>query len=130
MSLSGNEFYGPFTEVPEKFYSFLKEGPFDRCLTCDIYLLDKGVAHIEHHDHMLTSRLLDGLDFDKYACISPQQGTARSTLILLTHRNPMHNGKIVEALTHHGIDIALREGNIRISPHLYNTCEEIDRLLS
>jgi selenocysteine lyase/cysteine desulfurase len=38
-------------------------------------------------------------------------------------------GSIVARLTEAGIHVAHRRGRIRVSPHLYNTAAEIDRLL-
>lgn len=37
--------------------------------------------------------------------------------------------QVFERLREAGIDIALRQSAVRISPHLYNTPEDIDRLL-
>ena len=94
------------------------------------YLLGQDIAQIESHDNMLVSRLIDGLDLAKYELISPQEGGARSTLVVLTHRDPEHNRQIFDMLKCEGIDISLREGNLRVSPHLYNTVDEIEHLLS
>ena len=44
--------------------------------------------------------------------------------------NERRNGEIHRRLTEAGIDIALRAGNLRFSPHLYNTSEEIERALA
>jgi len=87
-------------------------------------------VQIEAYDDMLVSRLINGLDLKKYELISPQQGSACSTLVILTHREPQRNVEVFNTLKHGGIDISLREGNLRVSPHLYNTVDEIDHLLS
>jgi cysteine desulfurase/selenocysteine lyase len=94
------------------------------------YLLTQGLEQIEMYDDMLVSRLINGLDLAKYELISPQQGVTRSTLVILTHRERERNIEIFATLKREGIDIALREGNLRVSPHLYNTVDEIDNLLS
>jgi len=94
------------------------------------YLLAHGIEQIEAYDDMLVSRLINGLDLKKYELISPQQGSACSTLVILTHREPERNIEVFNTLKHGGIDISLREGNLRVSPHLYNTVDEIDHLLS
>jgi selenocysteine lyase/cysteine desulfurase len=102
------------------------------------YLLAQGIEQIEMYNDMLVSRLINGLDLEKYKLISPpfdklrtpQQGVTRSTLVILTHREPECNKEIFDMLKHEGIDIALCEGNLRVSPHLYNTADEIDNLLS
>jgi selenocysteine lyase/cysteine desulfurase len=94
------------------------------------YLLAHGIEQIEAYDDMLVSRLINGLDLKKYELISPHQGSACSTLVILTHREPERNIEVFNALKHGGIDISLREGDLRVSPHLYNTVDEIDHLLS
>ncbi len=94
------------------------------------YLLAQGLEQIEMYDDMLVSRLINGLDLEKYELISPQQGATRSTLVILTHRKPERNREIFAMLKREGIEIALREGNLRVSPHLYNTGDNIDNLLS
>ena len=94
------------------------------------YLLDKGIAQIEKHDHMLVSRFVQGLDCDRYTIISPREGAERSTLILFSRREQERNPSILDKLKREGIDIALREGYLRASPHLYNCIENVDVLLS
>jgi selenocysteine lyase/cysteine desulfurase len=46
----------------------------------------------------------------------------------LSHLERNRNAKIAEALRQAGIDIALREGRLRVSPHLHNSSADIDRL--
>ncbi|MDY7075892.1 MAG: aminotransferase class V-fold PLP-dependent enzyme [Chloroflexota bacterium] len=94
------------------------------------YLLAQDLEQIEMYDDVLVSRLIEGLDLEKYELISPQQGVARSTLVVLTHREPGRNREIFDTLKREGVDVSLREGNLRVSPHLYNTVDEIDNLLS
>ena len=94
------------------------------------YLLAQDLEQIEMYDDVLVSRLIEGIDLEKYELISPQQGVARSTLVVLTHREPGRNREIFDTLKGEGVDVSLREGNLRVSPHLYNTVDEIDNLLS
>lgn len=93
------------------------------------YLLDRGIGRIAAHDDRLVGRLLAGLDDARYAAISPVEGPARSTLVVVTHREPGRNRAIHAALRDAGVDAALREGTLRVSPHLYNTDADIDRAL-
>ncbi|HZQ23582.1 MAG TPA: hypothetical protein VFA89_12380 [Terriglobales bacterium] len=44
--------------------------------------------------------------------------------------DPDRNSEVFSALSDAGIDIALRNRNLRFSPHLYNTGDEIDRAVS
>lgn len=93
------------------------------------YLLEQGIARIEAHDNALVSQLNGGIDFEKYELISPADGPARSTLVVLSHKDRARNRSIFEALRQEGLYISLREGNLRIAPHLYNTAGDINRLL-
>ena len=45
----------------------------------------------------------------------------------MSYRNRERNRAAYSALLRAQIDVALRGGNIRFSPHLYNTSAEIDR---
>jgi len=94
------------------------------------YLLEQGVGRIEEYDQRLVSRLIEGLDAEKYDLLSPREGDARSTLVFISHKQPSHNDKVYNALKQCGIHIAFRAGKRRFSQHLYNTEEEIDQALS
>jgi len=76
------------------------------------------------------SRLIEGLDPENYEFISPLSGKAQSTLVIFSHRQSWRNKEIHAKLEQQGIHAALRRGNMRFSPHLYNTIEEIDRALT
>jgi selenocysteine lyase/cysteine desulfurase len=93
------------------------------------YLLDCGIEAVERHDEELVSRLVAGLEERGYALVSPRAGGSRSTLIVASHPRPERNPEIEERLRHRGFDVALRRGNLRFSPHLYNAVEEVDRVL-
>lgn len=94
------------------------------------YLLAQGIDAIRDHDQALVDRLLAGLDGDRYRLISPAAGPARSTLVLLSHRRPERNRELHGRLEQAGIDVALRNGCLRVAPHLYNRAEHIDRVLA
>ncbi len=93
------------------------------------YLLDCGIEAIQKHDEELVSRLVVGLEERGYALVSSPTGAARSTLVVASHRHPERNPGIYGRLRDQGTDIALRCGNLRFSPHLYNTTEEVDQVL-
>jgi selenocysteine lyase/cysteine desulfurase len=93
-------------------------------------ILGIGVDRIEGHDQALVARLVDGLDLDRFDLLSPARGAGRSTLVFVSHRDAARNEAIYRALLEGGIDIALRRGRLRFSPHFYNTAEDIDRALS
>jgi selenocysteine lyase/cysteine desulfurase len=94
------------------------------------YLLEVGVERVAEHDAALVSRLVEGLDPDKYELISPRQGPFRSTLVILSRRPPGRSQEVYEALERASVCGAFRRGRLRFAPHLYNTPEDIDRALA
>jgi selenocysteine lyase/cysteine desulfurase len=53
----------------------------------------------------------------------------RSAIVSLTHEDGSRNAALHRELSRVGIDAAVRGGNLRFSPHLYNTPHEIARTL-
>jgi selenocysteine lyase/cysteine desulfurase len=94
------------------------------------YLLSQGLENIEAYDQRLVTRLIEGLDPDRYDLRSPRSGPSRSTLVFISHKRPERNSAIYEELRNRKIFIAQRAGKLRLSPHLYNTLQEIDEALS
>jgi cysteine desulfurase / selenocysteine lyase len=90
--------------------------------------LDAGVSAVADHDQRLVERLLDGLDTRQYELISPRTGPTRSTLIVLGRPDGSTSARHRQ-LTEAGVDAAYREGNLRLSVHLFNTATEIDHAL-
>jgi selenocysteine lyase/cysteine desulfurase len=87
-----------------------------------------GIDQISAWNQHLIDRLIGALNPNQYQLISPAAGTARSTLAVMAR----HDGTTAQRhrqLTAANIDTAYREGNIRLSPHLFNTPEDIDRAL-
>lgn len=87
-----------------------------------------GIDHIAAHDQALIQRLLDGIDETAYAVVGPTDLRSRSTLVVLRPRSGGPE-QIHARLRGAGIDIATREGNLRLAPHLFNTTHHIDRTL-
>lgn len=93
------------------------------------YLLKRGIDRIAAHDQELVSRFIEGLDPDSYDLLSPREGPARSTLVFVSHRDRRRNAEVRHRLAERGIDVAVRRGSLRLSPHLYNTDADVDRCL-
>ncbi len=94
------------------------------------YLLAQGITEIQQFNDKLVERFLQGLDSNKYSVLSPKELPERTAIIIVSHRRSDHNREIFHLLTNNGIDLTLREGNLRFSPHLYNTFEEIEQTIS
>jgi len=91
------------------------------------YLLQAGPANIASYDERLVTELLQDLDEDRFELISPLAGPYCSTLIVLRPRKE-EAGAWKERLAVAGFDIAVREGNLRISPHLHISHQDIAQL--
>jgi cysteine desulfurase / selenocysteine lyase len=106
---------------------FLQNVPFAAALE---HLLALGLERIAEHDAGLVERLHAGLEGAPYAVFSPPPDhPAGSQIVVLSHRDEARNRAIFERLDAEAIDVALRRGRLRVSAHLYNTVEEIDRLV-
>lgn len=92
-------------------------------------LLAFGINRIAAHNQTLVTRLIDGLDGTGWQLVSPRHEPERSTLVLLRHPDDERTATTFTALTDARIDIAQRAGRLRLSPHLYNTHTQIDRVL-
>ena len=90
---------------------------------------DISIERIAAHDQQLIDELIASLDGSKYELLSPPSGEQRSTLVYLSHQDPPANERVAEGLRQRRISIAEREGRLRVAPHLYNSSEDIARLL-
>ena len=109
--------------APANFFNFL---PWVAALEL---LSEISAPSIEAFDQTLVQRLLDGIDRSTYRVTSPEAPDARSTLVFLSHHDPERNNDVHARLGVAGVDVALRKGSLRLSPHLYNTPNDIDRAL-
>lgn len=77
----------------------------------------------------ITDRLIAGLEKKGYQILSPRGEGQWSGIV--SFASPKHNHDlIVRGLRkEHHVEIALREGRLRASPHFYNTELQIDRLI-
>ena len=93
------------------------------------YLLELGIERVAAWDQALVERFLGGLDPDRYRLVSPRTGPRRSTLVVFGPQRPERARGLHRRLADAGVDVAFRRGNLRVSPHLYNTEADIDRAL-
>jgi selenocysteine lyase/cysteine desulfurase len=95
--------------------------------------LDGGMQAVEARVLGITRHLLAGLKQLGYPIISPQgEGECSGIVCFLPHpeyRN-MANQQIASELAAQQIYVVARAGAVRISPHFYNTIEEIDMVLN
>ena len=90
-------------------------------------IAEAGVPQIEAHVRALVDRLLAGLD-ELGAKVATARGEADyGPLICVVSTDP---GALVEALAGDSIVTSTRDSNLRISLHLYNAEEDVDRILA
>ena len=90
-------------------------------------IAEAGISHIEAHVRGLVDRLLAGLDG-----LGAKVATARGDgdygpLICVVATDPV---ALVDALAGERIVTSTRDANLRISLHLYNVEEDVDRILA
>ena len=90
------------------------------------YLLAQGIQAIAAHDQALVEQLIGVLEGSSYRFISPTDAGPRAAIVVISAADPGDNEAACQRLTDAGIDAALRAGNIRLSPHLYNTSGQIE----
>jgi cysteine desulfurase/selenocysteine lyase len=90
------------------------------------YLLAQGIQAIAAHDQALVEQLIGLLKSSDYRFISPTDADQRAAIVVVSAADPKDNAAVCQRLTDAGIDAALRAGNIRLSPHLYNTSGQIE----
>lgn len=88
-------------------------------------LLEIGIDRIHNHLLSLTDQLLDFLTGQRATVITP--GDRRYRAGIMTWKDPRAQ-KIFAHLLQRNIHVSLREGCIRVAPHLYNTHDEISKL--
>lgn len=93
-------------------------------------LVDHGLDRVAAHNESLVGCLIEGMDRRHYEIVSPLEPSERSSIVMLSHRDRRHNPRVHRALKEEGIDISLRQGLLRVAPHVYNTTSEIADLLS
>jgi selenocysteine lyase/cysteine desulfurase len=92
-------------------------------------LLDQvGIPIIEARVQSLLDRLVTGLTQKGYSIVSPRGPGERSGILSFKAHGHSHE-LIFKKLREQKIEIAKREGRLRVAPHFYNTEQQIDRLL-
>lgn len=75
---------------------------------------------------MLTQRVVERAQFRGYPVVSPEDPDERGGIVMLRLPDPPGT---VQALAQRGITVDHRPGLVRISPHFYNTLDDVERLM-
>jgi selenocysteine lyase/cysteine desulfurase len=88
-------------------------------------LLSVGISNIERRILGLTDHLIDSIRDMNLDLQTPEEKACRSGIVNFRVENPR---QVAEELGRKGIIVSARSNGIRVSPHFYNTEEEIDAL--
>jgi cysteine desulfurase/selenocysteine lyase len=94
------------------------------------FVLRMGAETVERHNRELIELLYARLPKDRCVPSSPVDAARRGPYGCFVARTPEKTTELYHKLRAENVIVSLREGNIRVSPHLYNTERDIDRLIS
>ena len=86
-----------------------------------------GVPVIEAYVRGLTTRLIDGLEECGAKVVTPRDPARRGALVCFRSTDP---GRMVQELAAERIIVSMRDDSVRVSPHLYNVDEDVDRVIA
>ncbi len=93
-------------------------------------LLETGIPEIGKRILKLTDRLAEGLLEGGYQILSPRGEGEKSGILIFTSGSGESDAHLFDHLNGKGIFTALRGGGIRLSPHFYNSEEEIENFFA
>jgi kynureninase len=85
-----------------------------------------GIEVVEATNRMLTDRLVSGLEAAGYSLTMASDPARRTALVMVQHPRPR---EAVAFLSDEQIIVDHRPGHVRVSPHFYNTPEEVARFV-
>jgi cysteine desulfurase / selenocysteine lyase len=89
-----------------------------------------GPDRVAAHNRKLIDFMFDRLPKDRCVPASPLDAAERGPYGCFSARSRERTSELYQRLRKQNVITSLREGNIRVSPHLYNTERDIDRLIS
>jgi cysteine desulfurase/selenocysteine lyase len=92
-------------------------------------LQETGVERISAHLHELTDYLCERLQNRGYKIVSSRLPSEKSQIVCIQHQGGWSPMALYNHLKKRNIITAPRGTRLRISPHLYNTAEDIDALM-
>jgi kynureninase len=85
-----------------------------------------GIEAIERHVSALNTRLIEGLEEMGADVVTPRDPARRGPLVCVRSTDAH---ELVSELVADRVIVSLRDANVRIAAHLYNTEEDVDRTL-
>ncbi|HLZ12826.1 MAG TPA: aminotransferase class V-fold PLP-dependent enzyme [Candidatus Acidoferrum sp.] len=82
------------------------------------------------HNHALIDFLFSRLPVDRCVPASPLDRNLRGPYGCFVARSPEKTADLYNKLREQNVFVSLRESKIRVAPYLYNTIQDVDRLIS
>ncbi|HEX4001248.1 MAG TPA: aminotransferase class V-fold PLP-dependent enzyme [Candidatus Acidoferrales bacterium] len=92
-------------------------------------VLAVGVDEVARHNHALVTQIIERLPGSHCALASPAERERRGPYLCIAARDAGQTAALFEKLRQNRVFVSLREGSIRIAPYLYNTPEQIARVM-
>ncbi len=93
------------------------------------FVLRAGPATVRDHNRGLLRTLVERLPPDRCVLASPREAEARGPYLCIAARSPEATVSLYQRLREQKIFVSLRNHALRVAPYLYNTEEDIERLL-
>ncbi|HEY0380336.1 MAG TPA: aminotransferase class V-fold PLP-dependent enzyme [Pyrinomonadaceae bacterium] len=93
-------------------------------------LLETGIERIASHLLELTDYLCERLEGRGYEVVSSRLPAEKSQIVCLRHRGEWTAAALYGRLKKQNVITAPRGDRLRVAPHLYNTAEDVEALLS
>src|SRR3984893_6781940 len=85
---------------------------------------------VEAHNRGLMELMFERLPKDRCVPASPLDAARRGPYACFAARTPEKTAALYQKLRANNVFVSLREGNLRVSPHLFNTERDIDKLIA
>ena len=92
-------------------------------------MLRIGSGAVELFIDALVNQIIDGLPRTNCVLASPAEREGRGPYVCISARDPEETPALYEKLRAAKISVSLRGKALRIAPHIYNTPEDISRLM-
>ncbi len=93
------------------------------------FLQEVGVARVAAHNRRLMAHMFEALPSDRFVRTSPPELDRQGPYGCFAARAPELTKDFYDGLKKEKIFTSFREGNIRVSTHLYSTVQDIDKLI-
>jgi cysteine desulfurase/selenocysteine lyase len=94
------------------------------------FVVRMGPERVAAHNRKLMELMFERLPKDRCVPASPLYAAHRGPYGCFAARSREKTSELYQHLRKENVVVSLREGNIRVSPHMYNSERDIDRLIS